>query len=141
MEISNSYDNMMLVLAYELVGTLILIYAIIATNGNALGVCVTFFCMLQVLGPITGAHMNPALTLGVYIKENKIENRMMTLQIITAQFVGGMFGAVIALNNLASNSENWRRSNPYSIVPAEWLPAVCPVHPITGSCLAIDKGL
>jgi glycerol uptake facilitator-like aquaporin len=57
--------------AYELIGTAILTYSIIMSAGNILAVVFTFFCMLQVLGPVSGGHMNPAVTFGVYIRENK----------------------------------------------------------------------
>ena len=71
-----------MVIVYELLGTLLLVYAIISTGGNTIGVCMTFFLLLQILGPVTGAHMNPAISVGVYVREQNRENIHMLWKII-----------------------------------------------------------
>jgi glycerol uptake facilitator-like aquaporin len=79
-----------------------------------MGIGLTFFCLLQILGPVSGGHMNPAVTLGVFIKEGKKENWDFLIKIWIAQFVGAMFGAICGLNALASQSDTWRRLHPNS---------------------------
>jgi glycerol uptake facilitator-like aquaporin len=84
--------------------------------------------------------MNPSVTIGVYVREGRQENRHIAFKIIVAQFLGGVFGVIVAMNNLASSSERWRRVHPNSKVPVEWMPTVCPVDPLTGQCTAHDRG-
>ena len=61
------------VFTYEFIGTFALVGAINCSKGDAACCGITLFFMLLVLGPITGGHMNPAVTLGVFI--NKCHDR------------------------------------------------------------------
>ena len=63
---------------------------------------------------MSGAHVNPAVSLGVYLKEKKNENRDVLSKMMIGQFLGAIAGAIIAMNALASNSEAWRIANPNS---------------------------
>lgn len=70
MEIAAAKDNKAIVFVYEAFGTGLLIYAINLQNGESFGqfgIAFMLFAMLLIGGPITGAHFNPAVTLGVYI--------------------------------------------------------------------------
>lgn len=55
---------------YEFMGTAFLLYSI---NMSAtfyfgqFGIAFTLFAVILIGGPITGAHFNPAVTLGVYV--------------------------------------------------------------------------
>ena len=60
-----------MVAMYELVGTAFLGFAILVSKGNAIAVSMSVFMIILVLGPITGAHMNPAVTIAVYISNAK----------------------------------------------------------------------
>ena len=70
MEIYSASDNKLIVFFYEFFGTAMLIYAINMQKGESFGVAgiafMLFACLL-IGGPITGAHFNPAVTLGVMI--------------------------------------------------------------------------
>jgi len=57
------------VFVYEFIGTFALVGAINCSKGDAACCGITLFFMLLVLGPITGGHMNPAVTLGVFINK------------------------------------------------------------------------
>jgi glycerol uptake facilitator-like aquaporin len=104
-----------------------------------MGIAMTFFCLLQILGPVSGGHMNPAVTLGVFIREGKIENKGFFALLCFAQFLGAIFGAILAINALASGSDTWRRQHPNSSVPIDWVPAVCPSDPLSNQCEGKEK--
>jgi len=120
--------------AYELLGTAVLVYAIIMSGGNIVAVVFTFFCMLQVLGPVSGGHMNPAVTFGVYIRENKEENKQFMLKLMAAQFIGAFFGIMLSINSLGESGKAWRTKYPTTSIPTGWLPSLCPTKHADGSC-------
>lgn len=120
---------------------MLLVYAIIASGGNTIGVVATFFCLLQVLGPVSGGHMNPAVTFGVFVREYSRENLNMLWKIVLGQFMGALAGSIFALDHLESVHDKWRRVHPVAKVPIEWMPTVCPIDPITNLCQSSDRGL
>lgn len=70
MEIAAAKDNKAIVFVYEAFGVGLLTYAINMQKGESFGqfgIAFMLFAMLLIGGPITGAHFNPAVTLGVYI--------------------------------------------------------------------------
>jgi aquaporin Z len=102
--------------AAELVGTAVLVLAgpgaaILAgdTIGN-LGVALSFgfalLIMAYVIGPISGCHINPAVTLGMLLSK-KITVRHAVYAWV-AQVVGGIVGASI-IYGIASGREGWER--------------------------------
>jgi glycerol uptake facilitator-like aquaporin len=56
---------------YEFIGNFVLIFAINASMGNHMGVGFTYLFLGLLFGPITGAHFNPAVSLGVWINKEK----------------------------------------------------------------------
>jgi aquaporin Z len=102
--------------AAELVGTTVLILAgpgsaILAGDqiGNV-GVALSFgfalLIMAYVIGPVSGCHINPAVTLGMLLSK-KIPLRHAVYAWV-AQVVGGIFGAAIIFG-IASGREGWER--------------------------------
>ena len=71
MEVEGASNHKLKVAIYELIGTAFLIYAILVSGGDAVAVPFTVFIIILALGPITGAHMNPAVTIGVYVASAK----------------------------------------------------------------------
>ena len=84
------------VFMYEFIGTFFLVCAVIATKGNPIGIGLTLFFLLLLGGPVTGAHYNPSVSLGVLINNmNNGWNMPRFVQfwnMIAAQFIGGLLG-------------------------------------------------
>jgi aquaporin Z len=102
--------------ACEFVGTAILVIlgpgsAILAGQqiGN-LGIALSFgfalLIMAYVIGPISGSHINPAVTLGMWLTR-KITIRHATYAWV-AQVLGGIFGAAVIFG-IASGRDGWER--------------------------------
>lgn len=88
----------MLVVAYELIGTAFLTYSIIAVGGNAVKVSMVALCLMIILNPISAVHLNPAVTLAVFIqRDNKRDNFFFALKIMAGEMVGCMLGAFLTL--------------------------------------------
>jgi len=88
-------------LASEFIGTFFLVFTIGCNvlNGNA-GAALSIGAMLTVmicaLGPVSGAHLNPAVTLAALVC-GKGTTKLNALLFVFSQVLGGMFGAVTYL--------------------------------------------
>lgn len=74
MEIPAAKDNKAIVFVYEAFGTGLLVYAInlqMGENFGQFGIAFMLFALLLIGGPITGAHYNPAVSLGIYISNKR----------------------------------------------------------------------
>ena len=80
---SDYFCTSLMVFCYELLGTFCLVGAINASSANPAAIGLTFFFLLLLCSPISGGHMNPAVTLGVFI------NR------VSAARENGTFGSLI----------------------------------------------
>lgn len=104
------------VLAAELVGTTVLMLggpgtAILAGNevgnlGIALGFGFSLFIMAYVIGPVSGCHINPAVTLGMFLA--KKVNAAHAVFAVFGQVVGAIVGAVI-IYGIASGRDDFHR--------------------------------
>lgn len=84
---------------YEFFGTFTLVAAVNGSKGNATAVGLTLFFLLLLTGPITGGHMNPSVTIGVYL--NRVRKSFeddtfgsitfQALVMIVAQITGALF--------------------------------------------------
>jgi aquaporin Z len=104
------------VLAAELVGTTVLMLggpgtAILAGDkvgnlGIALGFGFSLLIMVYVIGPVSGCHINPAVTLGMFLAR-KI-NGAHAVFAVFGQVVGAIVGAVI-IYGIASGRDDFHR--------------------------------
>jgi len=86
-----------IVFCYEFIGTFCLVGVINATKGDASAIGLTLFFLLLLCGPITGAHFNPAVTLGVWINKIRAESeRFASLTIQAVIMVAGQLAGAIA---------------------------------------------
>ena len=70
MELHSAKHNKFIVFVYEYLGTAFLLYAINMVTLNhygVFGIILSLFACLLIAAPITGAHFNPAVTVGVFI--------------------------------------------------------------------------
>jgi glycerol uptake facilitator-like aquaporin len=106
MEVISGKSNKLIVCIYEFIGTALLIYAI---NLGAYGIAPNFaiafmiFALILLGGPISGAHFNPAVTLGVYVS-NRFWRQDWTffLAITFSQLLGGLFGILLVWGSLVN---------------------------------------
>lgn len=104
------------VLAAELVGTTVLMLggpgtAILAGGevgnlGIALGFGLSLLIMAYVIGPVSGCHINPAVTLGLFLAK-KI-NAAHAVFAVIGQIIGAIVGAVI-IYGIASGRDDFHR--------------------------------
>ena len=102
------------ILVAELVGTTVLMLGgpgvAIFTGGNvltiALGFGLSLLVMAYVIGPISGCHINPAVTLGMLLARKV--NRTHAVFAWVGQLAGGVAGAAI-IYGIASGRDDWRR--------------------------------
>lgn len=114
--------------AAEFLGTLLLVFfgvgaAVVAAEyvgslGIALAFGLVLLALAYALGPVSGVHLNPAVTLGMLVAE-RIDLRR-AVEYWVAQFVGGVVGAALlwlvaaqvpgvgASNGFGSNGFGWR---------------------------------
>lgn len=78
--------------------------------------------------------MNPAVTLGVYIREGKAENTSFMVKLILMQFIGAFVGVGLCMDQLGSSNLQWKAAHPFTRIPVSWMPTVCPTNPTTGLC-------
>jgi len=104
------------VLVAELVGTFMLTATIIATSGQPLYVFFAIAAIVAIVGGLSGAHLNPAITFGAWITRRITVLR--ALGYILAQFAGAML-AFVTLNALLGGAPG--NVNPYTgqSTPAE----------------------
>jgi len=96
----------------EFVGTMVLVLggcgtAVLAGNAmGTLGVAIAFgltvLCMAYAIGHISGCHINPAVTVGLWVT-GKCETRLVPVYFI-AQFLGGLLGALVIFGIASGNS-------------------------------------
>ncbi len=88
----------------EMVGTFFLVYTVCCTihvsppGGGPLCVGAILMCMIYAVGPVSGAHLNPAVTLGVYLSgRNKITPTDVGMYIVSQLIGGSLAGIAFAL--------------------------------------------
>src|SRR4051794_36173907 len=89
----------------EMVGTFVLVFggcgsAVLAGDhvgfpGIALAFGLSLLAMVYTVGPISGCHLNPAVTLGLYLSR-KFQGRQVGGYVI-AQIIGGILAAAVLL--------------------------------------------
>ncbi len=87
----------------EFLGTFFLVFfgvtSFISMNGNdmllegTITLGLTLFVLVHILGPVSGCHLNPAITLPVFMSGKMKQDE--TIAYIVAQIVGATFGFVL----------------------------------------------
>jgi glycerol uptake facilitator-like aquaporin len=84
------------VFGYEMFGTMMLVFAVNAST-VPVGIMLMFFSTILICGPITGGHINPAVTLGVFVLNysNAKSNLLWLAVYWIAQISGAMMGVLM----------------------------------------------
>jgi len=122
MEVKNGHNNKLLVCAYEFMGTAMLLLSI---NWGTLGpdqpiaVSGTVFAAILLFGPVSGAHYNGAVSIGVLVHEsaNLRKNAFFFMMIILSQIAGGFFGCFIAWLGTGSKNNAERTQGVATLCP------------------------
>ena len=104
MENPAAENKKVIVFAYECLGTAMLVYAVNLQAAFTLGVFaipLTLFAVILIIGPVTGCHINPAVSLGVFLSNRFWESDLnMFLIMVGAQFTGGFLGIFLVYMSL-----------------------------------------
>jgi glycerol uptake facilitator-like aquaporin len=93
MEVIGGSDNKIAVCIYECLAVSALTYAAMASAGNSEAVAFTLFILILMIGPVSGGHVNPAVTCGVFVNGgNYGRDIVFFLMILLAQFAGALLG-------------------------------------------------
>lgn len=87
----------------ELAGTFVLTVLLLNTNGNAIIAGLTVVIFTIVLGRLSGAHLNPAITLALFA--TKQISAMRSVAYIVAQVLGAMLALVVVSQFIATTPE------------------------------------
>jgi len=85
MEVPGGKENKLSVCIHEAFGTMMLLLAInwgAANETIAESACITIFVAFVLTGSISGGHLNPAVTMGVWIVYGSMAEILFPLQII-----------------------------------------------------------
>jgi len=103
MEVARGNERKSLVATYELLGTATFVYMVLVSTGNQFAVPLGLFASILIFGGVTGGHFNPAVTLGVYIHEQKYsENLPFAILIMISQLIGSCLGMLAAAFTLSA---------------------------------------
>lgn len=70
----------------EFVGTLLIVYVVLATTGDALAIGAAVVVAILVGGKVSGGNFNPAVTLGLTLAKRQSKN--LAVPYMLAQFAG-----------------------------------------------------
>ena len=104
MEVPQAKGKLSTVMGYEFLGTAMLVYAVNVSCGFPLavvGITGTLWICIMIMGPITGGHCNPAVSIGVLFASKKpMEEIEYFIKIVISQLLGGFFGLILAFFSL-----------------------------------------
>ena len=125
METEHGHSRKLLVCFYEFLGQIFFMYAVMVAGGSLseyAGIVgpLALFAVVNIFGGVSGGHFNPAVTLGVYIREKKVSNCPFMLAIMGSQVAGALVGMFLAYFVLRNNE------NGEFIVPPQSVPLLLP---------------
>ena len=120
-------------LASEFLGTLLLIATVVGSGimaetlspanpgisllANAIATGAILYVLITMMGPVSGAHFNPVVTLAFLLRRDM--SVLLALAFVVAQFAGGLAGSVLA--HAMFDQELIQLSGRIRTGPAQWL--------------------
>ena len=77
MDIPGASKEFGTVALYECLGTAWLVYAVICSGGDIFAWPFTYMITIIICRPISGGHANPAVSLGVFLKNRNMKNEFL----------------------------------------------------------------
>ena len=95
MEVPGAANNKLMVCLFEVIGTAMLLLSV--NWGTAEAVAGIIFTAIIMFGPISGAHFNPAVTIGVLVTQQSWKDNIgFALIVIISEIVGAFLGCLLA---------------------------------------------
>ena len=89
------------VFVYEMYATAMLVYAV-TMQSNPTAIPLTLLSMILIIGPLTGGHVNPAVSTGTFLNRlSPAKDFIMYPMMMAAQFTGGSLGALMYLGTFS----------------------------------------
>jgi aquaporin Z len=122
MESQAASNKKLTVFAYECLGTAMLVYAVnlqAAFEFGVFAIPLTLFAIILIIGPVTGCHINPAVSLSVFLS-NRFwsDDFKMLFTMLGAQFTGGFLGIFLVYLSLYNPVEGADSAIPATAVNA-----------------------
>jgi glycerol uptake facilitator-like aquaporin len=93
---TESSNDLLKQAVYEMIGTFMFMSVIYYCKGDVAKFVFGFWVILTIFSQLSGAHVNPAVTLGFYIYEQKYSEGLNKLLLFwLAQFLGAFLGATV----------------------------------------------
>ena len=91
------------VFMYEAYATCMLVYAVCMNQDAPIAIPLTLLAMILIIGPLTGGHVNPAVSIGTFIQHiDKFGSNILWLLImVCGQICGGLLGTAAFLMTTA----------------------------------------
>lgn len=101
MDVNGGYENKSWVCLYELIGTAFIVISLnagihLGPGFQPIAVGLMYFFCITMFGKVSGGHFNPAVTLGVLIRDGRPhlkKNMVYALWLIAAQLAGAALGS------------------------------------------------
>lgn len=93
-KLSLSSELVLGALIAELIGTFILTFAVLNTQGNPIIASITLLVLVLMLSKLSGGHINPAVTIGLWATRQI--GWVKAVSYLVAQFLGAMLAVVLA---------------------------------------------
>ena len=91
-----------IIFAYEAFGVCILVLSInLSPRDFPIGIAFTLFTGMLLCGPVSGGHLNPAVSVAVYIQMSMwLQNLRWRVVMVIGQFAGGLLGIASTIGAL-----------------------------------------